>query len=459
MPQHQKSNLGGVITATSVPMFMTALDNLVMTFALPVMRAQFNATLSELQWFVNSYTLVFATLMMPMSALGDRLGRKLVFICGIVVFTLASAGSALSTTSASLIAARALQGLGAAAIVPLSLTILSVASPSHRRPLAIGIWGGVNGLGIAVGPIVGGAVVSGLDWSAIFWLNVPIGAIALVLSVFCLPESAGRQSRFDSWGVLLATAFFLSLTWAIVNGSQVGWTDTRILGGLLLAAMGLAGFLAREKSSTDAFLPLRLFRQRTFSLANLAGFLFTGGIFGAIFFLSQFLQVSMGYSALQAGIRAMPWTLAPMVIAPISGVLVHRLGVRAVLAAGMAFQTLALGLIAFIITADVAYQVLIAPMLLAGVGMGLSFAPLSTAVLLDQPEPEHGIASGVNSTLRQLGMALGIAGCTAVFSAVGHYIPGQPFIDGLRPVLIACSVTLAAATVCVSALPTGVNNS
>ncbi len=453
MPQQQTSRLGGVVLATSVPMFMAALDNLVMTFALPVIREEFNATLTELQWFVNSYTLAFATLMMPMAALGDRLGRKRVFLSGIVVFTLASVGAALSTTSAALMTARAIQGLGAAAIVPLSLTILSVASPRNRRALTIGIWGGVNGLGIAVGPIVGGAVVSGLDWSAIFWLNVPLGALALVLGRLSLSESLGREKRFDSWGVLLAAAFVLPLTWAMVEGPERGWADAWVISGFVLAAAGLAGFLAREKFSTAAFLPLRLFHQRTFSLANLAGFLFAAGVFGAIFLLSQFLQVSMGYSALEAGVRAMPWTLAPMVVAPIAGMLVQSFGVRAVLAAGMTFQTLALGIMMLTVTADVEYPALIAPMLLAGVGMGLSFAPLSTAVLLDQPESEHGVASGVNSTLRQLGIAIGIAACTAIFAASGHYEPGQPFIDGLQPALIVCTAVLAIATICVVALP------
>lgn len=451
--QRKQMALGGVIVATSVPMFMAALDNLVMTFALPVIRDDLGASLTELQWFVNVYTLAFATLMMPMAALGDRIGRRRVFLLGIALFTAASAGAALSDSSITLIVARAVQGIGAAAIVPLSLTILSVASPPARRALAIGIWGGVNGLGIAVGPIVGGAVVSGLDWSAIFWLNLPIGVVALALGLRYLPESVGRASKFDTWGIILAGAFVLPLTWAVVEGPERGWNDIAVIGGFTLAAASLAGFLVRERFSSAAFLPLRLFHDRTFTVANLAGFLFAGGVFGAIFLLSQFLQVSMGYGALEAGLRATPWTLAPMFVAPLAGLLVHRLGVRTVLIAGMSLQTLALAIMTLVVSTEVEYSDIIIPMLLAGIGMGLSFAPLSTAVLLGQPESEHGVASGVNSTLRQLGIAVGIAVCTAIFAASGEYLPGKPFIGGLTPALTVCTGVLMAATICVAILP------
>ncbi|MGO2052463.1 MFS transporter [Glutamicibacter sp. BW80] len=451
--QGQGSRLGGVIAAASIPMFMAALDNLVMTFALPVIRDDLGATLTELQWFVNIYTLLFATLMMPAAALGDRVGRRRVFLAGIVIFTAASVGAALSDSVTALILARAIQGVGAAAIVPLSLTILSVASPPARRAMAIGIWGGVNGLGIAVGPIVGGAVLTGLHWSAIFWLNLPIGALALILGWRLLPESLGRPSKFDALGIVLAAVFVLPLTWAIVEGIERGWTATPVLAAFALSAAGLIGFLFREHYSSAAFLPLRLFQNRTFSLANLAGFLFSAGVFGAIFLLSQFLQVSMGYGALEAGLRATPWTLAPMFVAPLAGLLVARIGVRTVLITGMSLQTLALLLMTLIITADVEYPLIVAPMLLAGIGMGLSFAPLSTAVLTGRPDTEHGIASGVNSTLRQLGIAVGIAICTAIFATTGEYLPGQPFVDGLQPALIVCTVILAVATLSVAVLP------
>jgi EmrB/QacA subfamily drug resistance transporter len=452
-PAAQQPRLAAVIAAASVPTFMASLDNLVMTFALPVIRDDLDVSLNALQWFVNVYTLVFATLMLPMAALGDRLGRRRVFLAGITVFTSASIGAALSDSAATLILARAVQGVGAAAIVPLSLTILSVATPPNRRALAIGIWGGVSGLGIAVGPIVGGAVVSGLQWPAIFWLNVPIGVVALALGRAHLPETVGRPTPFDGWGVVLAAAFVLPLTWAVVEGPQRGWSSVAVVGAFTIAVAALAGFLLRERNSAAAFLPLNLFRQRTFTLANIVGFVFSAGVFGAIFLLSQFLQVSLGYGALEAGLRATPWTLAPMFVAPLAGLLVSRVGVRVVLTSGMALQTLALALMAFQMSATIAYSSLVVPMLLAGVGMGLSLAPLSTAVLMGQPESNHGIASGVNNTLRQLGIAVGVATCTAIFAAAGRYQPGQPFIDGLKPALVVCAVALAVATACVALLP------
>lgn len=451
--ENRNFKFGGVLAAASVPMFMAALNSLVMTFALPAVRADVGATLTELQWFVNIYTLLFATLMMPMTALGDRIGRRRVFLAGIALFAVASAGAALSHSVSLLILARAVQGIGAAAIVPLSLTILSVSSPAQRRALAIGIWGAVNGLGIAVGPIIGGAVVSGLHWSAIFWLNVPIGLLALCLGRALLRESHGSPVKPDIPGVLLAAAFVLLLTWGIVEGPQRGWGDAAVVAAFAVSAVSLAGFLFREHHSADAFLPLRLFRKRRFSLANLATFLFAAGVFGAIFFLSQFLEVAMGYGAFEAGLRASPWTLAPMVVAPFTGPIIHRIGTRAVLVTGLSLQAIALGWLALAITANVEYLALVTPMVLGGIGMGLTFAPLSTAVLEEQPEAEQSITSGVNNTLRQLGTAVGIALSTAIFSAAGQYLPGQPFIDGLHPTLITCTLILVCATITVALLP------
>jgi EmrB/QacA subfamily drug resistance transporter len=445
--------LATTITAASLPMFMAALDNLVLTFALPVIREELGAMLTGLQWFMNAYTIAFAALMMPMAALGDRIGRRTVFLAGIAIFTLASAGAALSTTPTVLIAARTFQGIGGAAIVPLSLTLLSVASPPGRRAMSLGIWGGVNGLGIAVGPVIGGAVVSGLDWSAIFWLNVPIGIVALVLGRATLPESLGARARFDGLGIALAALFLLPATWALVESPQRGWSDPRIVGAFCLALLALGAFLHWERSSASAFLPLRLFRDRTFNLANLATFLFAASVFGAIFLLSQFLQVSMGYSALEAGLRAMPWTLAPMVVAPLAGLIIGRVGLRTVLITGTALQAAGLGWLAALMSADVDYAGTVVPMGIAGVGMGLTFSPLSTAALHDRPEEEQGVASGANSTIRQLGMVMGIAACTAIFTASGDYLPGRPFADGLRPALVTCAVTLVMGTACVASLP------
>lgn len=436
-----------VCVAASLPMFMAALDNLVMTFALPVIKEDLGATVEQLQWFVNAYSIAFATLMLPLAALGDRLGRRRVFVAGVALFTAASALAATATTADALIAARGIQGIGAAAIVPLSLTIVSTAASPRLRPIAIGVWGGVNGLGIAAGPIIGGAVVEGFAWPGIFWLNVPIGLLTLAFVPFAVPASWGRRLPFDSVGSLLAVAFVLPLIWAIIEGEDQGWSSGPVIGAFTLSAVSLATFLLHEHRSPGAFLPLGFFRERPFALANLAGLLFSAGVFGAIFLLSQYLQVGMGYGALEAGLRAAPWTFAPMVAAPLSGFAVRRVGTGPVLAIGLALQTVAVAWIVAVSNASAVYGDVVVPMLLAGIGMGLTLAPLANAVLIGRSEVEHGVAASVNGTLRQLGVAIGIALVTAIFMRNGEYLPGQPFVDGMRPALIACAALTGGATV------------
>lgn len=439
--------------AATLPMFMASLDSLVMTFALPAIREDLGASVAELQWFINAYTIAFAAAMLPLAALGDRVGRHRVFFLGILAFTIASAGAAVSTTPEWLIAARALQGLAAAAIVPLSLTIVAAAAPPRIRPIAIGVWGGVNGLGIAVGPIIGGAVVEGFAWPAIFWLNLPIGIIALLLVPLGVPASWGRKLPFDALGAGLAIAFILPLIWAIIEGEHRGWGSAVVTGAFITAGLALAGFLFREHRSAAAFLPLGFFRERAFTLATVSGLLFSAGVFGAIFLLSQFLQVSMGYGALEAGLRAAPWTLAPLIVAPVSGFIIRRSGVRAVIVAGLLLQALALGWIVSVTGASTEYGRVVPPMLLAGIGMGLTVAPLANAVLMGRGAREHGVAASVSSTIRQLGMAIGIALVTALFMRHGAYAPGQPFIDGMHPALLLCAGMTVLAAIAAMGLP------
>lgn len=221
--------LGLVLAAVGIPVFMVTLDNLVVTNALPVIKSELGATLSDLQWFVNAYTLAFAALLLTAAAIGDRLGRRRVFLAGIALFTLASAACALATESWMLIGARAIQGIGAAAVMPLSLTLLAGAVPEKMRSAAIGIWGGISGLGVAVGPVVGGAVVDGLNWQWIFWLNVPVGVVAVVLATRVLTESRGTAKRLDLLGLVLATSGVLSVVWGVVHGADDGWTSAGVL--------------------------------------------------------------------------------------------------------------------------------------------------------------------------------------------------------------------------------------
>ncbi|WP_223404354.1 MFS transporter [Occultella gossypii] len=435
------------LLAASLPMFMATLDNLVMTGALPVIAAELHPSVEQLQWFVNAYTLAFATFMIPAATLGDRLGRRRVFLAGIVVFTLGSVAAALSGSSEALIAARALQGVGAAAILPLSLTLLADAVPDHRRPLAIGVWGGVSGLGIAIGPLVGGAVVEGVNWAAIFWLNVPVAAVAIPLAIRGLRATRGRRQRLDLPGLVLAGTGILVGVWAIVDANEAGWSSVRIIAMLAAAVVLLVLFVLRQARTDHALVPLRLYRLRSFSAANAAAFTFSLGMFGAVFLLTQFLQISQGFSPLEAGVRTLPWTAAPMLVAPLAGVLAGRIGVRPLVVTGLALQTVALGWMAWSIHTDPSvYAALVPAFVLAGLGMGLTFAPLSTAVLADVAESERATASSVNSTMREIGVTLGVAVLTAVFlGAGGGFEPGT-YARGLVPALAVGAATLAVAT-------------
>ena len=315
-------------TISSIALFMAALDNLVVTTALPVIRKSFNASLSELEWIVNAYTLTFAVLLLTGAALGDRFGRKRVFIIGLAIFTAGSAIAALSTEVTQLIVARAIQGVGGAIITPLSLTILSAAVPRERRALALGAWGGIAGLAIAIGPLVGGAIAEGLAWQWIFWLNVPIGLIAIPMASARLTESYGPSTKLDLPGLGLASVGLLAVVWGLIRANELGWTSPTIVASFVVGAVLLVGFVAWEARTAEPMLPLRLFRSRTFSAANIVSMLMYFGMFGSIFLLAQFFQVVQGYSPLQAGLRTLPWTIMPIFVAPTAGLLSSRTGTR-----------------------------------------------------------------------------------------------------------------------------------
>jgi EmrB/QacA subfamily drug resistance transporter len=390
------------LLATGIPMFMATLDNLVMTNALPVLHADLGASVEELQWFINAYTLVFASLILFAVALGDRFGRRTVFAVGIVIFTLASALAAFSTDPTQLIIARAVQGLGGAGIMPLSLSLLAGSVEPRRRPLAIGIWGGIAGLGVAAGPLIGGAVVEGWNWQGIFWINVPVGIIAVPLILVVLPNAFGEKVRADIVGVLLAGLGILGVVFGIVRGNPAGWDSFEVVGSLIAGGVLLAVFLAWELRTAAPLLPLRLFRDRSFSVANIVGFGFSFGMFGAVFILIQFLQIVQGNSPLQAAVLTTPWTMAPMVVAPLAGAFAARIGTRTLIVAGLTFQALGLFWIAATMSADVPYTTLLPAFISAGIGMGLVFAPSSTAVLAHIRPEDTAKASGTNSTLREL---------------------------------------------------------
>lgn len=435
------------VVAASLPMFMATLDNLVMTSALPVIQADLSASVGDLSWFMNAYTLTFATFMLPAATLGDRLGRRRMMVAGIGLFTLASIAAALSTTSGALIAARAVQGVGAAAIMPLSLTLLAAAVPPAMRAAAIGIWGGVSGLGVALGPVIGGAVVEGVSWQAIFWLNVPVAVVAVPLLILAVQESRGVWQRLDVPGVLmLGGAVFLGV-WGIVHGNEDGWTDPRVLGPLVLAGALLPAYVLWARGRAYAVLPLRLFRSRSFSVANVIALFFTIGMFGTVFLLAQYLQIVEGYSPLGAGLRTLPWTAAPMVVAPIAGALAPRVGLRPLLATGLVLQTASLVWFAVLTEGGAAYSSFVPALLMAGVGMGLTFAPMATAVLEGLPESEFAVASSANSTVREFGVALGVALLTAVFLGRGGLLTPTGYDGAIGPALLVGAATVGVAAI------------
>jgi EmrB/QacA subfamily drug resistance transporter len=446
---------GLVLAATGIPMFMATLDNLVMTNALPVIHAELGATVEELQWFVNAFTLAFASLILFAVALGDRIGRRTMFLTGIVIFTVASVLAALSTDPGQLIAARAVQGLGAAGIMPLSLSLLAGSVEKRLRPLAIGVWGGIAGLGVAAGPLIGGAVVEGWSWQAIFWINVPVGILVLPLVLLTLPDTRGERVRPDVLGVLLAGLGVLGLVYGIVRGNDAGWDSFEVVGSLVAGAALLAAFLIWQTRAAAPLLPLRLFRDRSFGIANVVAFGFSFGMFGSVFILIQFLQVVQGSSPLEAAIQTTPWTMAPMVVAPLAGIFSGRIGTRALIVAGLLFQGAGLTWLALVMTADVEYLTMLPAFIAAGIGMGLVFAPTSTAVLANIREADSAKASGTNTTLREVGIALGVAVLTAVFTGAGGQLTPVDYVDAAVPaVAVGAAVILVTAAVALL-LPAG----
>ncbi len=443
------------ILAASAPMFMASLDNLVVTTALPVIGRDLGSSVEQLQWFVNAYSLSFASFMLLAVALGDRLGRRNVFVAGLVIFTLASAACALSSSSEMLIASRAIEGLGAAALMPLSLSLLVGSVSEAFRPLAIGIWGGISGLGVALGPLIGGAVIEGFNWQAIFWLNVPLGVLSVPLALLALPNTFGARLRADIVGVVLAGVGVLAVVYGIVNGNDRGWGSLEVVGALVLGAVLLVVFVLWEGRVTSPLLPLRLFHDRSFSVANIVGFTFSFGVFGAVFILIQYLQIVAGASPLEAGLMTTPWTLAPMIVAPLAGLIAPRVGTRVLIVVGCLLQAIGVGWLALTLTQELHYLELLPAFVAAGVGMGLVFAPSSTAVLANMSSADNAKASGANSTLREIGVALGIAVLTAVFTGAGGSFTPTGYVDAAIPAIATGAGVLLLAALIGLALPPG----
>jgi EmrB/QacA subfamily drug resistance transporter len=423
------------VLITGLALFMASLDNLVVTTALPVIRVHLHAGLSGLEWTVNAYTLTFAVLLLTAAGFGERFGRRRIFMVGITIFTIASAAAALAPNISLLIAARAVQGAGGAMIMPLSLTLLSAAVKPERRNAALGIWGAIGGAAIALGPLVGGAVTTGWSWHYIFWLNVPIGMILVPLAWWKLAESRGSQTRLDLTGALLVSGGLLGVVLGLVRGNAHGWTSTSVIASFVVGVVLLVVFARWELRSDAPMLNLRLLSNRGFAAVNVTAMLLSFGLFGSVFFLSQFLQTVQGYSPLGAGLRILPWTGMPMLLAPVVGILAQRWGGKPLVVVGLILQAIGLFWLAMILTPATAYTQMVPAFIVAGLGMTMFFVPIASLVLGSVNKELEGVASGANAAFRELGGVFGIAILGAIFSSSGGYVSAQDYVNGLRPAL------------------------
>jgi EmrB/QacA subfamily drug resistance transporter len=440
-----KSTGTWVLALTAVASFMVALDALVVATALSTIRLDLGASVEELEWTVNAYTLSFAVLLMTGAALGDRFGRRRLFVAGLLLFVAASAACALAPTMGALIAARAIQGYGAALIMPLAVTQVSLAFPPEQRGKALGIFSGVTGLAGLAGPVVGGAITGGLAWQWIFWLNVPIGLLVVPLVFRRIQESFGPRTALDIGGLLLITGAALGVVWALVRGNQAGWGSLEVVGALTAGFLLALTFVGWERRASVPMLPLRFFRSRAFSAGNAAGFLFFATLYGSAFFLAQFLQTALGYGPLGAGLRLLPWTVTLFLSAPLAGALVNRFGERTIMVGALFLQAIAMAWIALIARPDLAYPELIAPLIVAGFGAAAIPAG-QNAVVSSVAMSDIGKASGAFNMLRQLGAAFGVAILAAVFAALGSFGSAQAFSNGFAAAMgVSAALSLAGA--------------
>jgi EmrB/QacA subfamily drug resistance transporter len=441
-----RGRLGWVVVLTGIGSFMAALDTLVVASALNTIQRDLGASLTDLEWTLNAYNLSLAVLLVPAAVLGDRLGRARTYAAGLALFALASAGCALAGGVGTLVAMRVAQGAAAAVVTTLGLALLSSAFPPERRGAAVGLFSAVTGIAVACGPLVGGAVVDGLAWQWIFWINVPVGLVAAPLALRLIPETRVPDSRLDVPGVALLSGGVLGLVWALVRGEAAGWSSAEVLGSAAAGALLLGGFAVWQRRAAYPVLPPRLLRVRGFTAGNLAMALTVAPLFAAVFFYGQLFQVVLGEDPLQAGIRLMAWTSTFLVVAPVAGSLADRIGERWLISIGLAVQAVAMLWFAATVGTDTTYVDTLGPLVLGGVGVSMSIPCCQSAVVSAVAPRDVATAAGINSTMRQLGGVLGIAVTVAVFGAAGGFASPADFVDGFRAaVLTAAGLSLLGA--------------
>jgi EmrB/QacA subfamily drug resistance transporter len=453
MPKAATHRKGWTLAIISIGLFMVVLDNLVVSVALPSIHRDLGASIQSLEWTVNAYVLAYAVLLLTGAALGDRFGRKRMFIGGLALFTVSSAAAALAPTMGLLIAARAIQGAGAAVVTPLTLTLLADAFPPERRGMALGVWSGVSGTAVALGPLVGGAVIQAASWQWIFWINVPIGLTLLPLAAARLAESYGPSRKLDLRGLALASTGLFGIVYGLVRSQSQGWTSPEIIAALGIGVVLVIAFVRHELRTPAPMLPMTFFANRGFAVTNVVSLAMYFGMFGSIFFLSQFLQNVLHNTPLQAGVKLLVWTGATMVVAPLAGIFSERFGSRWFMVAGLGLQALALGWLATLAGVHQSYSSMIPPFVLAGSGMALVFAPSANAVLASVRTDQAGQASGANNAIRELGGVLGIAVLATVFTSNGSYISPQAYVDGLTPAMWVGTAVLAAGALIAALVP------
>jgi EmrB/QacA subfamily drug resistance transporter len=443
-----------ILGLTSLASFMISLDSLVVSTALPSLRQDLNATLDSLVWTVNAYNLTFAALLLTGAALGDKFGRRRMFVAGLALFVIASIACALATDVSFLIGARAVQGVGAALVMPLAMAQLSAAFPPQQRGKALGTFISITGLATFLGPFVGGLLTEKLSWEWIFWLNLPIGLIAIALVLMRLEESRGPAGVFDLGGVILVTLAVFGLVWGLQQGPEAGWGSGEVLGSLIGGAIAMAVFFVWESRTATPLVPLRFLKIKAFSSANVASFFLFAQIYGMNFMLAQFFQNGQGYGPLGAGLRMMPLTVGVLVLGRYAGSLADKLGERVLVVGGLTLQAAGTGLAAFIVTADISYAALIVPLTIGSIGTVLAIPSTQRAVIGAVKLQEIGQASGVVNMLRYFGGVFGIAILSTVFAnAGGSYASRQAFTDGFGPSLGVIAAFAVAGAIVGLALP------
>jgi EmrB/QacA subfamily drug resistance transporter len=413
---------------TSAASVVVALDSLAVTTALPAIAADLGTGLAGRQWVVNAYTLSFAAGIVPATALGGRFGRRRVFEAGMALFTAASLGCAVAPTAGWLVAARFVQGLGAATVTPLGLAVLTAAWPAERRGAVLGLWGGLGGVGVAAGPVLGAVLTQALDWHWIFWINLPLGLAVVALAPTRLAEGYGAVDPVDRRGVCLLTGVAGSLMWGLTARAPVALA----VGCLLVPA-----FVAWERRAPYPLVPPGFFRAPGRAAAAATWVCMTATITAATFFVAQFFREAQGLPAPAAGVRLLPWTAAPLLVAPLAGALADRWGRRPVLVAGMLLQGVGLGW--FALAAGAGYGALVGALLVAGLGISTAMPVAVGATLASVPPEDLAKASGAATTLQRLGGGLGLALTAAVFARTGHLGSPAAFTAGFRPALLTAA--------------------